>query len=98
MTILLLVTMLIILSLELIVETILITPALFAFLGSLFRQLIIGYMRVQLHRGVPPLFTTLKPLYQREEKIEIIDNIVVEFIKNLEEHNKFHESGNPCSL
>jgi len=61
--------------------------------GSTFEILVNSYMRIQLHRGMPPLFTTLKSLYRDPEKIHIIADVTTRFIDSLQCHRKFDEKG-----
>ena len=63
------------------------------FIGQTFEILVSSYMRVQLQRGMPPLFTTLKSLYRDPEKVRIIDDVTTRFIDSLQKHKKFDENG-----
>ena len=50
-------------------------------------------MRLQLQRGVPPLFTTLKPLYKDHERVRVIGQVVEEFLSSLNRQSKFSDEG-----
>ncbi|CAK8697492.1 unnamed protein product [Clavelina lepadiformis] len=60
--------------------------------GSTFQNLIDKFMRSQLKRGVPPLFTSLKPLYSDPEKVRFITATVESYISSLESCEKFSEA------
>ena len=60
----------------------------------MFKSLLSKYMRLQLHRGVPPLFTTLKFLYKDSEKRQAVGEVVFGLIDSLEKHSKFDPKGN----
>ena len=41
----------------------------FCILGELFKSLVGKYIKKALHKGVPPLFVDLRPLYKDPEKV-----------------------------
>jgi hypothetical protein len=41
------------------------------------------YLRKALTKGVPPLFVDLKPLYEDEEKVGIIEELIQSYLDNL---------------
>lgn len=57
--------------------------------GDLFREFADEYLRNALIKGVPPLFTNLRPLYVDKSKAEIIENLVIGYRSNLMESKKF---------
>lgn len=40
-------------------------------------------MRHALHKGVPPLFVDLRPLYADPEKVKIIEALALGFVESL---------------
>nr|CAB3264173.1 N-alpha-acetyltransferase 16, NatA auxiliary subunit-like [Phallusia mammillata] len=60
--------------------------------GEKFKQLVDKLMRHQLKRGVPPLYTSLKPLYKDPAKVKVIEGLMEGYIENLEKSSKFAES------
>lgn len=57
--------------------------------GDLFRTLVDEYLRVALKKGVPPLFTSLRSLYQDKEKAKIVEDLVLGYSSALESDQKF---------
>lgn len=57
--------------------------------GDLFRTIVSKYMRHALHKGVPPLFVDLRPLYADPEKVKIIENLALGFVDSLKSTGYF---------
>lgn len=70
--------------------------------GDLFKEFADEYLRNALMKGVPPLFTNLRPLYVDKSKAGIIENLVLGYRSNLMESKKFdpndEESQDPTVL
>lgn len=47
--------------------------------GETFRTLVDKYMRKALHKGVPPLFVDLRPLYKSPERVEYLRILLLLF-------------------
>lgn len=60
--------------------------------GQTFRELVDEYLRIALKKGVPPLFTNLRSLYEDKEKVAIIEELVLGYSSTLESQNKFNEA------
>jgi peptide alpha-N-acetyltransferase len=58
--------------------------------GPKFREMIDAYLRPPLHKGVPSLWVGLKHLYDDQEKVSVIGEIVLSYEANLLEFSKFH--------
>jgi len=54
-----------------------------------FRQAIDKYLRRALRKGVPPLFKELKYLFVDEDKLKIVESLVMSYAENLTESNHF---------
>jgi len=57
--------------------------------GEQFLSILRPYMESTLAKGVPPLFTDLRPLYKDSSKAKIIGNLVEDMVTNLERVSKF---------
>ncbi|XP_014681955.1 PREDICTED: N-alpha-acetyltransferase 15, NatA auxiliary subunit-like [Priapulus caudatus] len=57
--------------------------------GDTFRQLVDTVLRESLHKGIPPLFVTLRALYEDQWKVEVIENLVVGYVDSLQSCEKF---------
>lgn len=57
--------------------------------GDEFREIIDGYLRRGLRKGVPPLFVNVRSLYKDPEKTSIISQLVHEYHQNLNESGHF---------
>uniref|UniRef100_A0A673IPS5 N-alpha-acetyltransferase 15, NatA auxiliary subunit n=1 Tax=Sinocyclocheilus rhinocerous TaxID=307959 RepID=A0A673IPS5_9TELE len=51
--------------------------------GDKFRECLDRYLRMNFSKGCPPVFTTLRSLYQDKEKVSIIEELVVGFETSL---------------
>jgi len=59
--------------------------------GDQFRKFADEYLRNALTKGVPPLFTNMRSLYVDKSKVEIIEDLVRNYVLCLKEHKKFAE-------
>ncbi|KAH6936355.1 hypothetical protein HPB50_016348 [Hyalomma asiaticum] len=59
--------------------------------GEQFRVLVDKYMRKALHKGVPPLFIDLRPLYSSPERVKIIEQLLTGYISSLKKYEVFSE-------
>ncbi|XP_064608201.1 N-alpha-acetyltransferase 15, NatA auxiliary subunit-like [Liolophura sinensis] len=66
--------------------------------GDRFRRLVDKYLQRALHKGVPPLFVTLRPLYKDPEKITVIEELVLGYLECLKEKERFDCSGENTEL
>ncbi|KAI8816496.1 NMDA receptor-regulated protein 1-domain-containing protein, partial [Fimicolochytrium jonesii] len=57
--------------------------------GDAFRQLLDAYLRPLIRKGVPSLFVSLKDLYVDAEKADIVEQLVLDYEKNLKSHDSF---------
>ncbi len=57
-----------------------------------FRELLRPYVIAALEKGAPTLFTDLRPLYKVPAKVRIIQNLVEQFVSQLEKFEKFSEA------
>lgn len=57
-----------------------------------FKNLIDNYLRQGLRKGVPPLFVDLRSVYDDKRKVEIIENLLLQYIDALTKIGKFCES------
>jgi tetratricopeptide (TPR) repeat protein len=57
--------------------------------GDEFKSAIEKYMQRAFHKGVPPLFKELKFLYKDENKLQTIEEVVLEYVKNLTDFKQF---------
>lgn len=59
--------------------------------GELFKGLVGKYIQKALHKGVPPLFVDLRPLYKDPEKARIIGDLVLGYVDCLKKNDVFTE-------
>ncbi|CAB0041898.1 unnamed protein product [Trichogramma brassicae] len=59
--------------------------------GDKFKQLVDRYLRKGLHKGVPPLFVDLRSLYKDQEKVNIIESLVLGYKDALKTHDHFSD-------
>ncbi|KAM7283590.1 N-alpha-acetyltransferase 15, NatA auxiliary subunit [Ixodes scapularis] len=64
--------------------------------GEDFRSLADKYMRRALHKGVPPLFVDLRPLYNSTEKVKIIEQLLTGYVSSLKKYEVFSEREKDC--
>ncbi|XP_023931654.1 N-alpha-acetyltransferase 15, NatA auxiliary subunit-like [Lingula anatina] len=57
--------------------------------GEAFRKRADVFLRNGLHKGVPPLFTSLRPVYKDPEKVKIIEELVLGYEQSLQETEYF---------
>ncbi|CAB3378713.1 Hypothetical predicted protein [Cloeon dipterum] len=57
--------------------------------GDTFKTLVDKYLRRGLHKGVPPLFVDLRSLYKDPEKVNIIHNLILQYIDSLKTCGNF---------
>lgn len=67
---------------------------IFFYAGEEFRIMIDKYLRQGLHKGVPPLFVDLRSLYKSNEKVVIIENLLLSYVESLMANRRFSLSGN----
>ncbi|KAK3573248.1 hypothetical protein QTP86_015767 [Hemibagrus guttatus] len=60
--------------------------------GEKFRECLDKYLRMNFSKGCPPVFTTLKPLYQDKDKVAIIEELVVGFETSLNSCRMFNQN------
>lgn len=60
--------------------------------GELFRDLVDDFLRRGLRKGVPPLFVSLRSMYNDDEKVKVITELLHEYHVNLKESNHFSKS------
>lgn len=60
--------------------------------GEQFKTLVDKYMRRGLIKGVPPLFIDLRSLYTDRSKVEIIENLMLQYVDALKKIGKFSET------
>uniref|UniRef100_A0A8C1BWF5 N-alpha-acetyltransferase 15, NatA auxiliary subunit b n=1 Tax=Cyprinus carpio carpio TaxID=630221 RepID=A0A8C1BWF5_CYPCA len=61
--------------------------------GDKFRECLDRYLRMNFSKGCPPVFTTLRSLYQDKEKVSIIEELVVGFETSLRSCRMFSPDG-----
>ncbi|XP_054721181.1 N-alpha-acetyltransferase 15, NatA auxiliary subunit-like [Uloborus diversus] len=61
--------------------------------GELFKKLVGNYIQKAIHKGVPPLFVDLRPLYKDPEKAQTIGELVLSYVDCLTRHDVFTEDG-----
>jgi N-alpha-acetyltransferase 15/16, NatA auxiliary subunit len=61
--------------------------------GEQFKVLVDKYLRKGLHKGVPPLFVDLRSLYKDPKKVEIIHNLILQYIDSLRKCGNFAMNG-----
>ncbi|KAM4797351.1 N-alpha-acetyltransferase 16, NatA auxiliary subunit [Rhinophrynus dorsalis] len=62
--------------------------------GEKFRELMDKFLRVNFSKGCPPLFTTLKSLYDSAEKVSVIQDLVTGFETSLKTCDLFSVNEN----
>ena len=62
--------------------------------GDNFRLRVDYYLRHALHKGVPPLFVDLRSMYSDNDKVAIIENLLLSYVTNLKLFERFSETGN----
>lgn len=60
--------------------------------GEDFRKLIDEYLRRGFRKGIPPLFVTVRALYSDNEKLKIVENLIIEYYENLTCSGHFSKS------
>ncbi|KAK2890988.1 hypothetical protein QQF64_007140 [Cirrhinus molitorella] len=60
--------------------------------GEKFRECLDRYLRMNFSKGCPPVFTTLKSLYQHKDKVAIIEELVVGYEKSLRTCKMFNQN------
>jgi N-alpha-acetyltransferase 15/16, NatA auxiliary subunit len=60
--------------------------------GDQFKMLVDKYLRKGLTKGVPPLFVDLRSLYNDPKKIEIIEQLLLQYVDALTKIGKFNEA------
>ncbi|OWF46600.1 N-alpha-acetyltransferase 15, NatA auxiliary subunit-like [Mizuhopecten yessoensis] len=60
--------------------------------GNTFISLLDTYLRKAFHKGVPPLFVTLKSLYTDPNKVKVVEEIVLGYMESLKKVEKFDET------
>uniref|UniRef100_A0A4W3KJG4 N-alpha-acetyltransferase 15, NatA auxiliary subunit a n=1 Tax=Callorhinchus milii TaxID=7868 RepID=A0A4W3KJG4_CALMI len=58
--------------------------------GEKFREVLDKYLRINFSKGCPPVFTTLKSLYNVKEKVSILEELVVGYETSLKSCNLFN--------
>ena len=61
--------------------------------GERFRVLVGQYLRRALHKGAPPLFVDLRSLYTNADKVATIEELLLSYVANLTEHERFSQEG-----
>eukprot|EP00795_Rhopilema_esculentum_P000514 gene514-10194_t len=61
--------------------------------GESLKTLADSYLRKALRKGVPSLFVNMRTLYGDKSKVEILENLLSSYEKNLTLHNSFEECG-----
>ncbi|XP_067313355.1 N-alpha-acetyltransferase 15, NatA auxiliary subunit a [Pseudorasbora parva] len=60
--------------------------------GEKFRECLDRYLRMNFSKGCPPVFTTLKSLYQHKDKVLIIEELTVGYEKSLRTCKMFNQN------
>ncbi|ELU08201.1 hypothetical protein CAPTEDRAFT_222736 [Capitella teleta] len=58
--------------------------------GEAFRKQADLLMRKSLHKGVPPLFVSLRSLYACPAKVKLLEEMVLGYVESLKAHKLFH--------
>ena len=58
--------------------------------GEMFKTYADEFMRVSLHKGVPPLFTCLKQFYKDPQKVKLFEDIALGYVDSLKSNGYFH--------
>eukprot|EP00112_Aurelia_sp_Birch-Aquarium-sp1_P001688 Seg1183.1 transcript_id=Seg1183.1/GoldUCD/mRNA.D3Y31 product="N-alpha-acetyltransferase 15 NatA auxiliary subunit" protein_id=Seg1183.1/GoldUCD/D3Y31 len=61
--------------------------------GEAFKSLADEYLQKALRKGVPSLFVNMRGLYGDKKKVEILENMLASYEKNLETQQSFHDDG-----
>ena len=61
--------------------------------GQVFKDLLEVYMKKALRKGIPPLFVDLRPLYESEAKVKIIQELCQGYYVNLKGQRSFEADG-----
>lgn len=62
--------------------------------GESFREIVDQYLRKGLRKGVPPLFVNIRSLYQDNNKVDIIAQLIEDYYINLKETGHFSKDDN----
>uniref|UniRef100_A0A4W3JXP8 N-alpha-acetyltransferase 15, NatA auxiliary subunit a n=1 Tax=Callorhinchus milii TaxID=7868 RepID=A0A4W3JXP8_CALMI len=65
--------------------------------GEKFREVLDKYLRINFSKGCPPVFTTLKSLYNVKEKVSILEELVVGYETSLKSCNLFNPNEPPTT-
>eukprot|EP01006_Ploeotia_vitrea_P048720 TRINITY_DN67265_c5_g1_i3.p1 TRINITY_DN67265_c5_g1~~TRINITY_DN67265_c5_g1_i3.p1 ORF type:complete len:777 (+),score=98.35 TRINITY_DN67265_c5_g1_i3:351-2333(+) len=66
--------------------------------GDKFRQRLIGWIEPYLKRAIPALFSALKSLYNNPEKIPVMEELFINWEKNLRTSNRFSPDSDEVQL
>lgn len=64
--------------------------------GDLFKRLVDKFLRNGFHKGVPPLFITLKSVYKDPAKIAIVQDLCLGYVESLRENELFNPADENC--
>ncbi|XP_052228174.1 N-alpha-acetyltransferase 15, NatA auxiliary subunit-like isoform X2 [Dreissena polymorpha] len=64
--------------------------------GDLFRQLVDKFLRSGFHKGVPPLFITLRTVYNDPNKVATIQDLCLSYVESLKEKELFSKTDADC--
>lgn len=67
--------------------------SIFIILDERFKDLVDGYLKKGLHKGVPPLFVHLRSLYKNPSKAATIQALVLSYVNQLKETGHFSKHG-----
>lgn len=67
-------------------------------IGNSFRSEIDSYLRAGFHKGVPPLFVDLRSLYKNKHKVQIIEDLLESYVKNLTNSSTFDNEGSVLNI
>ena len=68
------------------------------FVGDSFSKRVDEYLCRCLRKGVPSLFTSLKPLYTDQSKVNTIQQLVITYYQTLKDKQMFHPDGECCNV
>lgn len=57
--------------------------------GEKFKTLIDEYLRRGLRKGVPPLFNNIRSLYKDKTKVDVVQNLILDYHENLKKSGHF---------
>ncbi|KAG7304786.1 hypothetical protein JYU34_010151 [Plutella xylostella] len=57
--------------------------------GPVFRELVDAYLRNGLRKGIPPLFIDVRTLYEDKQKLETIEELMLQYLDNLSKTGHF---------